>query len=47
MSIWGIILGVLLAIVSVAIIDVIILQEGNQQGNGAVTGVDDSKFSKN
>ena len=30
MSIWGIILGVLLAIVSVAIIVVIILQEGNQ-----------------
>ena len=39
MSIWGIILGVLLAIVSVAIIVVIILQEGNQQGIGAVTGV--------
>ena len=38
MSIWGIVLGVLLAIVSVAIIVVIILQEGNQQGIGAVTG---------
>ena len=36
MSIWGIVLGVLLAIVSVAIIVVIILQEGNQQGIGAV-----------
>ena len=42
MSIWGIVLGVLLAIVSVAIIVVIILQEGNQQGIGAVTGVADS-----
>ena len=39
MSIWGIVLGVLLAIVSVAIIVVIILQEGNQQGIGAVTGL--------
>ncbi|HRN40255.1 MAG TPA: preprotein translocase subunit SecG [Ruminococcus bromii] len=38
MSIWGIVLGVLLAI---------ILQEGNQQGIGAVTGVADSYFSKN
>ena len=47
MSIWGIVLGVLLAIVSVAIIVVIILQEGNQQGIGAVTGVADSYFSKN
>ena len=45
MSIWGIVLGVLLAIVSVAIIVVIILQEGNQQGIGAVTGVADSYFS--
>ena len=43
MSIWGIVLGVLLAIVSVAIIVVIILQEGI----GAVTGVADSYFSKN
>ena len=47
MSIWGIVLGVLLAIVSVAIIVVIILQEGNQQGIGAVTGVAASYFSKN
>lgn len=47
MSVWGIILGILLAIVSVAIIIVIILQEGNQQGIGAVTGVADSYFSKN
>ena len=37
MSIWGIVLGVLLAIVSVAIIVVIILQEGNQQGIGVLS----------
>ncbi len=47
MSIWGIILGILLAIVAVAIIIVVIFQEGNQQGIGAVTGVADSYFSKN
>lgn len=47
MGVWGIVLGVLLAIVAVAIIIVIILQEGNQQGIGAVTGVADSYFSKN
>ncbi len=47
MSIWGIILGVVLAVVSIAIIVVIILQEGNQQGLGVVTGAADSYFSKN
>ena len=47
MSIWGIILGILLAIVADAIIIVVIFQEGNQQGIGAVTGVADSYFSKN
>ena len=47
MSVWGIVLGVLLAIISVAIIVVIILQEGNQQGLGVVTGAADSYFSKN
>ena len=43
----GIALGVVLAIVSIAIIVVIILQEGNQQGIGVVTGAADSYFSKN
>ena len=43
----GIVLGILLAIVSIAIIIVIILQEGNQQGLGVVTGAADSYFSKN
>ncbi len=47
MSVWGIVLGILLGIVSIAIIAVIILQEGNQQGIGVVTGAADSYFSKN
>ena len=47
MSVWGIVLGILLAIVSIAIIVVIMLQEGNQQGLGVVTGAADSYFSKN
>ncbi len=47
MSVWGIVLGSLLAVVSIAIIVVIILQEGNQQGLGIVTGAADSYFSKN
>ena len=47
MSIWGIILGILLGIVAIAIIIVIILQEGNDQGLGVVTGAADSYFSKN
>ena len=47
MSVWVIVLGILLAIVSIAIIVVIILQEGNQQGLGVVTGAADSYFSKN
>ena len=42
MNAWGIVLGILLAIVSIAIIVVIILQEGNQQGIGVVTGAADS-----
>ncbi len=47
MGVWGIVLGILLALVSIAIIVVIILQEGNQQGLGVVTGAADSYFSKN
>ncbi len=47
MNVWGIVLGALLIAVSVAIIIVIILQEGNQQGIGVVTGAADSYFSKN
>ena len=47
MNALGIVLGVVLALVSIAIIVVIILQEGNQQGIGVVTGAADSYFSKN
>ena len=47
MNALGIVLGILLAIVAIAIIVVIILQEGNQQGLGVVTGAADSYFSKN
>lgn len=47
MNALGIILGAVLAVVSIAIIIVIILQEGNQQGLGVVTGAADSYFSKN
>ncbi|MEE3428790.1 MAG: preprotein translocase subunit SecG [Ruminococcus sp.] len=47
MGIWEIILGAILIIMSIAIIIVIILQEGNQQGVGVVTGGADTFFSKN
>lgn len=47
MNILGLVLGSLLALVAVAIIIVIILQEGNQQGIGVVGGAADSYFSKN
>lgn len=47
MNALGYVLGSLLAVVSIAIIIVIILQEGNQQGLGVVTGAADSYFSKN
>ena len=47
MNVWQIILGSLLIVLAVAIIIVIILQEGNQQGVGVVTGGADTFFSKN
>lgn len=47
MNVWEIILGAVLIIMSIAIIIVIILQEGNQQGVGVVTGGADTFFSKN
>jgi preprotein translocase subunit SecG len=47
MNVWEIILGAILIIMSIAIIIVIILQEGNQQGVGVVTGGADTFFSKN
>ena len=47
MSVFQIILGAILILFSIAIIVVIILQEGNQQGVGVVTGGADTFFSEN
>ena len=47
MSAIEIILGALLLIASVVLVIVIILQEGNQQGIGVVSGGADTFFSKN
>lgn len=47
MSVFEIIMGVLLIIASIVMIVVIILQEGNQQGVGVVSGGADTFFSKN
>lgn len=47
MSVVEIILGVLLLIASIVLIIVIILQEGNQQGIGVISGGADTFFSKN
>ncbi|MBQ7133714.1 MAG: preprotein translocase subunit SecG [Ruminococcus sp.] len=47
MSVWGYILGALLIIASLVMIIVIILQEGNTQGLGVVSGGADTFFSKN
>ena len=47
MSVIEIILGSLLLIASIVLIIVIILQEGNQQGIGVVSGGADTFFSKN
>ena len=41
------VLGSVLLLFSIAIIIVIILQEGHQQGLGVITGAADSFFSKN
>lgn len=47
MSVVEIILGALLLIASVVLVIVIILQEGNQQGIGVISGGADTFFSKN
>ncbi len=47
MSVLEIVLGVLLILASIVMIIVIILQEGNQQGVGVVSGGADTFFSKN
>lgn len=47
MTVWGYILGSLLIVASLIMIIVIILQEGNQQGLGVVSGGADTFFAKN
>lgn len=47
MSVVGYILGGVLILFSILIILVVILQEGHQQGVGAITGGADTFFSKN
>ncbi len=47
MTVWGYILGALLIVASLIMIIVIILQEGNQQGVGVVSGGADTFFAKN
>ncbi len=47
MTVWEIILGAVLIIASLIMIIVIILQEGNQQGVGVVSGGADTFFSQN
>ncbi len=47
MEIWEYILGGAMLLFSIAMILVIILQEGNQKGVGVVTGGADTFFSKN
>lgn len=46
MGLWEIILGALVLVIALFIIITVILQEGHQQGIGAVTGGADSFLSK-
>lgn len=47
MSVLDIVLGIVLLIFSLAIIIVVLLQEGNQKNVGVVTGAADTFLSKN
>ena len=47
MGVWQIILGIVLILFSVAIIVVVLLQEGHQAGLGAITGGADTFLAKN
>ncbi len=47
MGVWEYVMGGAMLLFSVAIILVVILQEGHQQGVGVVTGGADTFFSKN
>lgn len=48
MSIWEIVLGAVLLLLAVVIVVIIMLQEGHQQGMGAITGgSSDTFYSRN
>ena len=47
MGVWQIILGIVLILFSVAIIVVVLFQEGNQSGLVAITGGADTFLAKN
>ena len=47
MGVWQIVLGVVLALFSVAIIIVVLLQEGHQAELGAISGGADTFLAKN
>jgi len=48
MNVWEIILGVVMILVSLALIGVILLQQGHRAGvNGAISGAADTFLSKN
>ncbi|MBQ8740561.1 MAG: preprotein translocase subunit SecG [Clostridia bacterium] len=48
MSVWEIILGILIILVSIVIIGVILLQQGHRSGvNGVISGAADTFLSKN
>ncbi len=48
MSVWQIILGILMLLISLILIGVILLQQGHRAGvNGAISGAADTFLSKN
>lgn len=48
MNVWEVILGIAMILVSLAIIGVILLQQGHRAGvNGAISGAADTFLSKN
>ncbi len=48
MSVWQIILGIVMILVSLVLIGVILLQQGHRAGvNGAISGAADTFLSKN
>lgn len=48
MTVWEIILGILMILVCIAIIGVILLQQGHRSGvNGVISGAADTFLSKN